>query len=52
MEPILAARGSNLIKALMEGDPVAWIIVGAVVVVGIGLQIWKNKKAKKEKQNN
>lgn len=40
--PVLARRGAGrLIEGLFNGDPVAWGITGVVVVVFVGIAIFK-----------
>ncbi len=40
------ARGGRLIRDLMEGDPVAWTIVGVVVVGMIAWAVIKSRMNK------
>ncbi len=46
-EPLLGAGIGRLIRGLTEGDPVAWGVVGVIVVVAIVGGIWKARSAPK-----
>ena len=39
--PVLARRGAKLIEGLFKGDPVAWGITGVVVLVFVGIAVFK-----------
>jgi hypothetical protein len=43
--PILAARLGRLLNGLSEGDPVAWSILVGVIVISIGISLWKKSRA-------
>jgi hypothetical protein len=43
MQTLMARGAGRLIRRLTEGDPVAWSILGGVVVVLIVYGIWKKK---------
>ena len=47
--PVLARRGlGQLIEGLSNGDPVAWGITGVVVVVLIGIAVFKRMSGSDE----
>ena len=47
--PVLARRGlGHLIEGLSNGDPVAWGITGVVVVVLIGIAVFKRMSGSDE----
>lgn len=43
----LAAK-IRLIEGLLNGDPVAWSILGGVIVIGVVIQVVKSKKRKEQ----
>ena len=45
---LLAARWGRLLRGLMEGDPVAWIVLGVVVFLAIGIPAFKAILARKQ----
>jgi hypothetical protein len=47
--PVFAHRG-RLIQKLLEGDPVAWAILGGIVVIVVGYSIYKAKTKKGESE--
>ena len=41
---LFARRGiGRLIEGLTNGDPIAWTVLGAVVVIGVGVAVYKAK---------
>lgn len=43
--PVFARSRGQIIEDLMNGDPVAWSILGGVVAVGLGIHFWKKRKS-------
>ncbi|MEI8383615.1 MAG: hypothetical protein WCJ09_26095 [Planctomycetota bacterium] len=49
VSPVLARRGAGkLIEGLFNGDPVAWGITGVVVLVFVGIAIFKRASGNDE----
>ena len=45
---LFAARWGRLLRGLVEGDPVAWIVLGVVVFLAIGIPAFKAILARKQ----